>query len=102
MQRYRGSLRLTPALAPALPAALVPAGLGAQSAPAAQARIKIDPYRRIGEVHPRMFGNFTEHLGRCLYGGIFEEKSPLADADGFRKDVMEAVRGLGVTLLRWP
>ena len=49
-----------------------------------------------------MFGNFAEHLGRCIYGGIFEEGSPLSDADGFRKDVMEAARGLGVTLLRWP
>ena len=56
----------------------------------------------IGEVHPHVFGNFVEHLGRCVYGGVFEEKSPLSDADGFRKDVMDATRGLGVTLLRWP
>lgn len=69
---------------------------------AAGARIKIDPDRVIGEVHPHVFGNFAEHLGRCIYGGIFEEGSPLSDADGFRKDVMEAARGLGVTLLRWP
>ena len=66
------------------------------------ARIKIDTERVIGEVHPHVFGNFAEHLGRCIYGGIFDEGSPLADADGFRKDVMEATRGLGVTLLRWP
>ena len=56
----------------------------------------------IGEVHPHVFGNFVEHLGRCVYGGVFEEKSPLSDADGFRRDVMDAARGLGVTLLRWP
>ena len=73
---------------------------GAQSQPAA--RIKIDTGRVIGEVDPHLFGNFTEHLGRCIYGGIFEEGSPLSDSDGFRKDVMEAARGLGVTLLRWP
>ena len=66
------------------------------------ARIKIDTERVIGEVHPHVFGNFAEHLGRCIYGGIYEEGSPLSDADGFRKDVMEATRGLGVTLLRWP
>jgi alpha-N-arabinofuranosidase len=66
------------------------------------ARIKIDTDRVIGEVHPDVFGNFAEHLGRCIYGGIYEEGSPLSDADGFRKDVMEATRGLGVTLLRWP
>jgi alpha-N-arabinofuranosidase len=67
-----------------------------------QAVIKIDTDRVIGEVDPLLFGNFTEHLGRCIYGGIFEEGSPLADADGFRKDVMDATRALGVTMLRWP
>jgi alpha-N-arabinofuranosidase len=80
-------------------AATAPPRLHAQQA---QARIKLDPDRVIGEVHPHVFGNFVEHLGRCVYGGVFEEKSPLADADGFRKDVMDATRGLGVTLLRWP
>ncbi len=53
-------------------------------------------------MHPHVFGNFAEHLGRCIYGGIFEEGSPLSDSDGFRKDVLEATRRLGVTLLRWP
>jgi alpha-N-arabinofuranosidase len=76
-----------------------PPEAAAQPAPA---RIKIDPDRVIGEVHPHVFGKFAEHLGRCIYGGIFEEGSPLADADGFRRDVMDAARGLGVTLLRWP
>ena len=66
------------------------------------ARIKIDTDRVIGEVHPHVFGNFAEHLGRCIYGGIFDEGSPLADADGYRRDVIEAVRGLNVTILRWP
>ena len=47
-----------------------------------QARIKIDTDRGIGEVHPHVFGNFAEHLGRCIYGGIFEEGSPLADSGG--------------------
>jgi alpha-N-arabinofuranosidase len=67
-----------------------------------QARIKIDTDRVIGEVDPHIFGNFAEHLGRCIYGGIYEEGSPLSDADGYRKDVMEAIRGLGVSVLRWP
>lgn len=66
------------------------------------ARIKIDTDRAIGEVHPLVFGNFAEHLGRCIYGGIYEPGSSLADADGYRKDVMEAIKGLGVTMLRWP
>ena len=95
MTRYRSLL----CLAAAAVAALGAPPLGAQPA---QARIKLDPDRVIGEVHPQVFGNFVEHLGRCVYGGVFEEKSPLSDADGFRRDVMEGVRGLGVTLLRWP
>ena len=66
-----------------------------RSRPTGQARIKLDPDRVVGEVHPHVFGNFVEHLGRCIYGGIFEEGSPLADADGFRKDVMDAAKGLG-------
>ena len=92
MKRYR-SLGLAAA------AALFPLPSLAQTPPA---RIKLDPDRVIAEVHPHVFGNFVEHLGRCVYGGVFEEKSSLADADGFRRDVMEATRGLGVTLLRWP
>ena len=67
-----------------------------------KARIKIDTERVSGQVAPHLFGNFAEHLGRCIYGGIFEEGSPLSDADGYRKDVMDATRQLGVTLLRWP
>ena len=72
------------------------------AAEAPQARIKIDTDRVIGVVHPHIFGNFTEHLGRCIYGGIFEEGSPLSDELGFRKDVLAATRDLGVTLIRWP
>ena len=79
--------------------ALAACALAAQTP---EARIKIDIDRRIGEVHPHIFGNFAEHLGRCIYGGIYDEGSPLADDKGYRKDVMDAVRGLGVTILRWP
>lgn len=67
-----------------------------------QARIKIDTDRVVGEVDPHLFGNFTEHLGRCIYGGIYDEGNPLSDSDGFRQDVMRAVRDLNVSLLRWP
>ncbi len=68
----------------------------------AQARLKIDVDRTIGEVHPFLFGNFAEHLGRMIYGDIYDEGNRLSDADGYRRDVMEAVKGLGVTILRWP
>ena len=74
----------------------------AASYAAPKARIKIDTERISGQVDPHLFGNFAEHLGRCIYGGIFEEGSPLADADGYRKDVMAGTQQLGVTLLRWP
>lgn len=67
-----------------------------------QARIKIDVDRTIGQVHPLLFGNFAEHLGRMIYGGVYEEGSPLSDNEGFRKDVMEAVKQLNVSILRWP
>lgn len=72
----------------------------AQSKP--QARIKIDTDRVVGTVDPLLFGNFAEHLGRCIYGGIYDEGNPLSDSDGYRKDVMDAVKQLDVSLLRWP
>lgn len=56
----------------------------------------------IGEVDRRLFGSFVEHLGRCLYGGIYEPGHPTADKNGFRGDVKELVKELGVTLLRYP
>src|SRR4051794_23230509 len=59
-----------------------------------KARIKIDTERTIGEIDPKIYGNFIEHLGRCIDGGIFDEKSPLSDSDGFRRDVLDAVRKL--------
>src|SRR5580704_4026988 len=69
---------------------------------APQARIKIDTDRVIGEVDKNIFGNFAEHLGRMIYGGIYEEGSPLSDRDGYRTDVTEAVKKLGVSILRYP
>jgi alpha-L-arabinofuranosidase len=71
-------------------------------APPAAALIKIDFDRQIGKIDRNIYGNFIEHLGRCIYGGIYEEGSPLSDSDGFRKDVLEAARGLHIPLLRWP
>lgn len=67
-----------------------------------KARIKIDTERTIGDIDPKIYGNFIEHLGRCIDGGIFDEKSPLSDSDGYRRDVLDAVRKLNVSLLRWP
>ena len=50
----------------------------------------------------RLFGSFVEHMGRAVYGGIYEPGHPTADEDGFRGDVLELVRELGVTIVRYP
>jgi alpha-L-arabinofuranosidase len=65
-------------------------------------RITIDTTRRMGRVDRAIFSGFIEHLGRCIYGGIFEEGSPLSDAQGFRRDVLDALRPLQMPVLRWP
>ena len=56
----------------------------------------------VGTIDPRLYGSFAEHLGRCIYGGLYEPGHPTADANGFRGDVLELVRELGVTLVRYP
>jgi alpha-N-arabinofuranosidase len=65
-------------------------------------RITVDITRRIGQVDRGIFGGFIEHLGRCIYGGIFDEGSPLSDPRGFRRDVLDALRPLRMPVLRWP
>ena len=67
-----------------------------------RARVKVDTERVIGDIDPKIYGNFIEHLGRCIEGGVFDEKSPLSDSNGFRKDVLDAVKDLRVSVLRWP
>jgi alpha-N-arabinofuranosidase len=99
MRSLNRSPRLAVAIAIAAAAIARPA---AQPAPPPAARIKIDVDRTIGAVDPLLFGSFAEHLGRMIYGGIYDEKSPLSDAFGFRRDVIDAVKNLGVTILRWP
>ncbi len=56
----------------------------------------------IGELDRRVFGCFVEHLGRCVYGGIYEPGHETADEEGFRGDVMALVKELGVTIMRYP
>jgi len=66
------------------------------------ARIIADPEFRIGEVDPRMYGSFIEHLGRAVYGGVYEPGHPTADDMGFRRDVLDLVRELRVPFVRYP
>jgi alpha-L-arabinofuranosidase len=66
------------------------------------AQIAIAPARTLGIIDRKVFGGFVEHLGRCIYGGLYEEGSPLADERGFRKDVLALLRELRLGVLRWP
>jgi alpha-N-arabinofuranosidase len=65
-------------------------------------RIAVDPGRPIGRLDRNVFGGFIEHLGRCIYGGIYDEGSGLADPRGFRRDVLALLRELRLGILRWP
>ena len=66
------------------------------------ARMVIDPAFTVAEVDERLFGSFVEHMGRAVYGGIYEPGHPTADEDGFRGDVLALTRELGVTVVRYP
>ena len=64
--------------------------------------IRIDLERTLGAIDRNIFGGFAEHLGRCIYGGIYEPDSPLADEHGLRTDVLDALRRLRMPLIRYP
>ena len=66
------------------------------------ARFVADTSFTVGEVDPRLFGGFIEHLGRAIYGGIYEPDHPTADDKGFRGDVLDIVRRLGTPIVRYP
>jgi alpha-N-arabinofuranosidase len=62
----------------------------------------IDPSLDVAAVDPRIYGSLVEHMGRCVYTGIYEPGHPTADESGFRGDVAELVRELGVPIIRYP
>jgi alpha-L-arabinofuranosidase len=66
------------------------------------AHIYIDSHRTIAPLDRNLFGSFLEHLGRAIYQGIYDPGSNLADSAGFRRDVMQEVRQLGVPIIRYP
>ncbi len=66
------------------------------------AQLTLDPAFRIGAVDRRVFGSFVEHMGRCVYTGIYEPGHPRADDLGLRQDVGELTREMGVRLVRYP
>lgn len=66
-------------------------------------KITIDPEDRIATINPNIYGHFTEHLGWCIYGGIWVgEDSPIPNISGFRTDVIEALKRMKPTVIRWP
>jgi alpha-N-arabinofuranosidase len=58
--------------------------------------------RVVGTIDPMIYGHFAEHFHRQIYGGIYDPTSRFADEDGFRTDVLEAMRNIKVPILRWP
>ncbi|MBO7662710.1 MAG: alpha-N-arabinofuranosidase [Clostridia bacterium] len=65
--------------------------------------ISIDRSRSVGTISRYIFGHFAEHLGRCIYGGIFVgEDSPIPNDQGMRRDVVQAMKNIRVPVLRWP
>lgn len=64
--------------------------------------LTLDPTFRIGPVDRRLFGSFAEHMGRCVYTGLYEPDHPTATSRGFRSDVLDLVRELGASIVRYP
>lgn len=67
-----------------------------------QSTLIIDKYYIVSDVDKRIYGSFIEHLGRAVYEGIYQPENPLADEQGFRRDVIELIQKLNVPIVRYP
>ncbi|WP_407542275.1 alpha-N-arabinofuranosidase (plasmid) [Deinococcus radiomollis] len=67
-----------------------------------KASVGLNTQRTLGEISPLLFGGFAEHMGRCIYEGIYDPASPLADSRGFRPDVMAALKETNYRIMRYP
>ncbi len=66
-------------------------------------RMVLDADIRKGKISKNIYGHFSEHLGRCIYEGIWVGKdSPIPNTDGIRNDVIEALKAMKMPVLRWP
>ena len=66
-------------------------------------KLVIDPNNKIGHINPELQGHFSEHLGRCIYEGLFvKEDSGIANTNGMRNDVVKALKEMKIPVLRWP
>ena len=70
--------------------------------PSEAVRVYLDSRRTLAPLDRNLFGSFLEHLGRAIYEGIYDPGSKLSDSNGFRKDVMDEVRQMGVPIVRYP
>ena len=70
--------------------------------PSNTARVYLDNNRVVGEISPLLFSGFAEHMGRCIYGGIYDPSSPCAGENGLRTDVLAALRELNFRMIRYP
>ncbi|TVY55830.1 putative alpha-L-arabinofuranosidase C [Lachnellula cervina] len=64
--------------------------------------ISVDVARRLSKIDPNIYGGFMEHMGRCIYGGIYDPGNPLSDTNGYRTDVLSALRELDIPVIRYP
>lgn len=64
--------------------------------------IQVNPYRIFGKRDPMIYGQFIEHFHRQIYGGIYDPENVRSDEDGFRTDILEAMKKIRVPVLRWP
>lgn len=68
-----------------------------------QTKLKINANKKCSHIAPEIYGQFSEHLGRCIYEGIYVgEDSDIPNKKGIRTDVVEALKELKVPVLRWP
>ena len=72
------------------------------AAPSSAARVYVDTRRTVAPLDRNLFGSFLEHLGRAIYEGIYDPGSKLSDSNGYRKDVLNEIRKLGVPIIRYP
>jgi alpha-N-arabinofuranosidase len=66
-------------------------------------KLYVNPKKKLGHINPELYGHFSEHLGRCIYEGIYVgEDSKIPNLNGMRKDVVAALKEIRVPVLRWP
>ena len=65
-------------------------------------KITFSPKQQFGQANRMIYGHFLEHFHRQVYGGVYDPTSPFADEDGFRTDVLDAIRELNPPIIRWP